>query len=158
MVFTIRPTNRSELSVAVSLEEHREAADSAAWSGSGRAWHQQVFEEPTQEHLVGETRGGIVGFAVLSGIGSPGIELNRIVLSHQWRGDGIARMFLRELIARAYGRHAARQVWLNVRSTDEDSLAFYSSEGFVLDGSRPSIRFSPDGSTATLTVMTHQRP
>ncbi|WP_347675731.1 GNAT family N-acetyltransferase [Actinocorallia sp. B10E7] len=157
-MFTIRPTSRSELSKAVALDENRDAARSVAWDrDTGRAWHEQVFEDPAQEHLVGEIRNTIVGFAVLGGVGSPRIELRRVVLSPQWSGEGVARMFLRELVDRAHGRYAAQEVWTNIRSADEESRAFYAGEGFTLADGRPSIHLAPDGSTATLTVMTHRR-
>lgn len=142
----------------MALDEHRDAARSVTWeSETGRAWHEQVLEDPGQEHLVGELRNQIIGFAVLAGLGSPRIELRRIVLSHEWSGDGMARMFLRGLVARAYDRHAAQQAWLHVRSTDDQIRAFYAEEGFVLADDRPSLHYAPDGSTATLTVMAHRR-
>jgi ribosomal protein S18 acetylase RimI-like enzyme len=143
----------------VALDEHKDSARSASWeSETGRAWHEQVLEDPAQEHLVGELRNQLTGFAVLAGLGTPRLELRRLVLSPEWIGDGMARMFLRGLVDRAYTRHGAQQLWLHVRSNDERGQAFYAEEGFVLGDDRPSLHYSPDGSTATLTVMTHRRP
>ncbi len=141
-----------------ALDEHRDTLRSVTWSGeTGRAWHEQVFEDPAQEHLVAEIRNQTVGFAILGGVGSPRIELRRVALSHEWRGDGLARMLLRALLDRAYARHSAQQVWLHVRSTDEPVLTFYTQEGFAPSDDRPAIHLAPDGSTATLTALTHRR-
>lgn len=142
----------------VALEEHPGALGSAPWPGeTGRAWHEQVLADPGQEHLTGEIRGEMVGFAILSGIGTSRVELHRIVLSAQWAGDGPARMFLRGLVARAHERHDAQQVWLHVRASDEQTRAFYASEGFVAAGDRPALHLTPDGGTAALAVMAHRR-
>ncbi len=142
----------------VALEERRDSAGDALWENeTGRAWHEQVLEDPAQEHLLGEIRRQAVGFAVLSGLGSPRIELRRLVLSPEWRGDGPARMFLREVVNRVHDRHSAQQLWLRTRTSDEQTRAFYASEGFVPSGDRPSLHLAPDGSAATLVVMTHQR-
>lgn len=142
----------------MAIDEHRETARSVTWGNeTGRAWHEQAFEDPAQEHLLAEIRAQAVGFAVLSGIGSPRVELRRVALSHEWVGDGLARMLLRALLERAYGQHAAQQVWLHVRSTDEHVLEFYGQEGFVPADERPAVHLSPDGSTATLLALTHRR-
>jgi diamine N-acetyltransferase len=112
------------------LETH---ADTACWLGhTGLAWHERAFADPRQEHLIAVRGGRLVGFTVLAGLRhAEGIvELRRIVVSAGHRHTGIGRGLLLAAMARAYDRHAARRIWLDVKEDNLNARKLYVSEGF----------------------------
>ena len=91
--------------------------DTAKWLGqTGWAWHYQARSDPVQEHLVDVVGETIVGFCVAAGLRSADrdIELRRIAIAPERRGDGLGRLLLRSIIRRAY-ESSARRVWLDVK-------------------------------------------
>jgi diamine N-acetyltransferase len=120
------------LSGMAELETH---ADTACWLGrTGIAWHERAFADPEQEHLVAMDGDLLVGFTVLAGLRhAEGIvELRRIVVSAGHRHTGIGRTLLRAAVARAYDRHGAQRVWLDVKEKNLKARKLYDSEGFQL--------------------------
>lgn len=103
---------------------------------TGRGFHGRVLADADQEQIVAEAGGGMVGFAVLAGLRDGGgrVELRRIVVDHERRGGGYGRLLFRAVVSRAYERHGARQVWLDVKPDNVRAQALYASEGFVQEG------------------------
>ena len=131
-----------DLKTLVTLET---GPDTARYLGvTGLGFHERALADPDQEQIVGElddpaTGPAIVGFVVLAGLRDGGgrIELRRIVLSGAHRGGGHGRALFRAAVARAYRRHGAAELWLDVKPENSRGRALYESEGLVHTGTIP---------------------
>jgi diamine N-acetyltransferase len=154
-VLSIRPTTADDLAAVVEIES---APDTAQWlCTTGLAWHQQALADTDQDHVVAERDGALTGFVVLAGLDSDQgeIELRRMALAPPARGSGLGRKLLRAAVARAYGDHGARRVWLDVKSHNRRARALYASEGFAESRLLADAVAETDGTTSDLVVMVH---
>lgn len=164
-VLTIRPTTGDDLDQVVALEAD---LDTAVWlAETGRAWHELALADPDTEHLVAEDvvaedvvarAERIAGFVVLAGLrdGDGLVELRRIVLDRGRRGTGQASFLLAAAVHRAYGRHRARGVWLDVKAHNERAIALYRGGGFTPTPGPRGALTEPDGTVTELVVMVHE--
>jgi diamine N-acetyltransferase len=130
----IRPAAAADLPRLVEIET---GPQTTRYLGvTGRQFHDRALADGDQEQIVAESGGTVVGFVVLAGLRTGGgrIELRRIVVSHDQRGTGHGRRLFRAAVERAYSRHGARQVWLDVKPDNATGLALYESEGLVRNG------------------------
>lgn len=164
-MLTIRPTTRDDLDRVVAVEAD---LDTAVWLAEiGRGWHELTLDDPDAEHLIAEhlvagdavrPDDRIAGFVVLAGLrdGDGLVEIRRMVLERGRRGTGLARLLLAAAVERAYTRHGARGVWLDVKAHNERAIALYRSGGFVrAPGARGALT-EPDGTVTELVVMVHE--
>lgn len=149
--FCIRPATAGDLDAMIVLEAEPEAA--RFLGVLGRPFHDRALADPDQEQLVAEIGGALAGFVVLAGLlhGDGRIELRRIVVARTHRGAGWGRRLFRTAVARAYQRHDARQVWLDVKPGNARALMLYTSEGFVPCGTIPD----PTEPGGTLKLLVH---
>lgn len=154
-----RPATASDLETLVALET---GPDTARYLGvTGLGFHQAVLADPDQEHIVGELEDVaagtvIAGFVVLAGLSEGGgrIELRRIVLSHTHRGGGHGRELFRAAVRRAFRRHGATGLWLDVKPENKRGRALYESEGLVQTGTIPD----PTDPGGVLLLMAYPNP
>ncbi|HEX6969198.1 MAG TPA: GNAT family N-acetyltransferase [Micromonosporaceae bacterium] len=147
-----RTATGADLAAMVEIET---GPDTTRYIGvTGRDYHERALADDDQEQIVAEAADGtVVGFVVLAGLrdGGGSVELRRIVVSHRHRGRGTGRRLFRAAVARAYARHGAREVWLDVKPDNARAQALYESEGFRRCGTIPDP-MDPDG---VLLLMTH---
>lgn len=156
-MLTLRATATGDLEDVARWEAE---PDTAVWlGGTGRAWHTRALADPDQEHLIGMDAGVPIGFVVLAGLrAAEVIELRRMVVSTAHRGTGRGRALLLAAVARAYDRHGAREVWLDVKAENERARALYESAGFAATETRADAVPEPDGTRSDLIIMTHLAP
>lgn len=149
----IRLATAGDIGAMVEIETEPGAA--RYLGETGRAFHERALADPDQEQIVAGAGAGadLVGFVVLAGLrhGAGRVELRRIAVARDHRGAGYGRRLFRAAVARAYRRHGARQVWLDVKPHNASALALYSSEGFVPDGTIPD----PTEPGGVLQLLTH---
>lgn len=125
----LRPATPDDLHDVAGRESD---PDTSAWPGeTGPAWHDRVLAAPDQEHVVATDSGAVVGFAVLAGLrGGETVELRRMVVAPAHRGAGLGRALSHAVLDRAYARHGARTVWLDVKERNHRARALYGTSGF----------------------------
>lgn len=154
-MLSLRPTTPADLPDVAGWEAE---PGTAVWLGeTGMAWHARALNDPDQEHLVAESSGTPLGFAVLAGLCAGGpIELRRMVVGAAHRGAGHGRGLLAAALVRAYDDHGAREVWLDVKPGNARARALYASAGFTVIETRADAIAEPDGTRSDLIVMTHR--
>lgn len=148
----LRRTDAVDLGVIAAVEAD---ADTRLWLGdTSTAWHLAALADPDQEHLVLLETDGLAGLAVLAGLTDPsgGIELRRLVIAGHRRGRGLGSSALRAVVSRAFERGAHR-IWLDVKEANRRAQALYAGEGFVSEGVLRDACAEPDGTWASLVVM-----
>jgi len=117
-----------------ALADMEAAEDTARYlTVTGLAWHEKAFEDPDQEHTVAEVGAAPVGYALLAGLASPeepdrAIEIRRMVLRPEWRGNGRGRAVLQAAVTRADRAHKAGRVWLRVKPQNTRGRKLFLSE------------------------------
>ena len=152
----LRPTTSDDLAAVVTIEA---APDTAAWlSTTGLAWHQDALADADLDHVVVEHDGVLTGFAVLAGLttGDGVVEVRRMVLAPMVRGAGLGRALVQAAVGRAYDRHGASRVWLDVKAHNDRARFLYASEGFTETERVAAAVTETDGTTSDLVVMVHR--
>ncbi|HSP59694.1 MAG TPA: GNAT family N-acetyltransferase [Ornithinimicrobium sp.] len=127
----LRPTRVGDLDVVVEIES---AQDTGQWLGEGgREWHEQVLQDPDKEHWVLVDRlDRVVAFGILAALDSPDeVELRRMVVAPEGRGQGLGRLLLRKLLEQAAGSPQVKRVWLDVGADNTRARSLYRTFGFV---------------------------
>lgn len=127
----LRPTRPGDLDTVVEIES---AQDTGQWLGEGgREWHEQVLQAPDKEHWVLVDRlDRVVAFGILAALDRPDeVELRRMVVAPEGRGQGLGRLLLRQLLEHAAGRPHVRRVWLDVGADNARARSLYRAFGFV---------------------------
>jgi ribosomal protein S18 acetylase RimI-like enzyme len=86
------------------------------------------------------------------------IELRRMVIAGDRRGAGLGRRLLRAAVARAYGQHAARRVWLDVKDDNIRAQTLYRSEGFAIERTPAGAPVAVESGGRRFIVMVHDGP
>ncbi len=91
---------------------------------------------------------GVIGFAAFSAITVVGeCELANMAVSPDWRRHGIgSRLLATGLLwcrARCFAEAQHTGLWLEVRASNRNAIAFYESAGFIHTGTRPSYYAQP---------------
>ena len=123
-----RPTRPDELEWLMGLEQGPDVRGFVTpWS---EAWHLEVMTDDGWAHwVIGQGEGTEpVGFVLLAGMGTPAIELRRIVVTA--RGRGVGRAALRRLKEIAFGEWGVERLWLDVFDFNDRAHGLYASEGF----------------------------
>lgn len=102
-----------------------------------REWIQRITENERENFLVAEINGEIVGWLAfqsqnrkrMSHIGSFGM-----MISKHYRGKGIGKMLLEELMEWAEKNPLIEKICLGVFSTNQRAISLYKSMGFIEEG------------------------
>jgi len=97
--------------------------------------HSQALASPDAAYLIAEDDAGEpVGFAILLGLQSEhkSLELKRLVVTTPGQGTGTA--LLRAAAERAFVRHSAHRLWLDVFATNARARHVYQTFGFRTEG------------------------
>jgi diamine N-acetyltransferase len=159
MVSLVYSTRRGDITDLEAIAKLESTPETTPWLGeTGLEWHRRGFADPDREHLLIESPAGLVGFVVLAGLMDPArvLEIRRIVVAEHLRGQGIGRLLIRAAIERAYERHSATRLWLDVKATNVRARGLYESEGFVVSRTVPS-GWARTGDNSDLVVMEHVR-
>lgn len=152
MVVLLRTTAERDLDAVAEAEADE---DTRRWIGdTSIRWHRTALEDADQEHLVVLVGGEFAGFVVLAGLSNPhrSVELRRILVTAEYRGQGVGRQAFRAAVDRAFD-HGAHRVWLDVKETNHRARAVYVSEGFSEEGLLREEMQEQDGSWSSVVVM-----
>lgn len=141
----VRRTRPRDLESVVEVEE---AADTRQWVGEGGMdWHKQVLQDGDMEHWVLVDRlDRVYAFGVLAGLSEPGaVELRRMVVAPEGRGQGLGRLLLRHLLEQALARPQVTRVWLDVGADNVRARSLYRSFGFVAKEAPPGAVLLENG-------------
>ena len=97
--------------------------------------HQQVIEDPDEEHLsIFSHDGQMLGFIILAGLKNPhqSLEFRRIVIRE--KGKGWGRLALKAVKQYCFEKLHCHRLWLDVFSFNERARKLYLSEGFREEG------------------------
>src|SRR5690606_5077643 len=88
----------------------------------------------------------VVAFGVLAGLREPGaVELRRMVVAREGRGQGLGRLLLRHLLEQALARPQVSTVWLDVGSDNVRARSLYRNFGFEEKPAPPGAVLLEDG-------------
>lgn len=127
----LRPTRPGDLTTVVGMEQ---AQDTRHFLGrGGTEWHRNALDDPDIEHWVLVDRlDRVVAFGVLAGLRRPGrVEIRRMVVAPEGRGQGLGRVLLRRLLEEALATPKVRLVWLDVSEDNTRARSLYRTMGFV---------------------------
>lgn len=127
----LRRTRRSDLATVVAFEE---ALGTRQFLGQGgKDWHQRVLTDPDMEHWVLVDRlDRVLAFGILAGLSRPDVvEIRRMVVAPEARGQGVGRILLRHLLEEALAGGRVTRVWLDVSADNTRARSLYRTVGFV---------------------------
>lgn len=151
MGLMLRATVEADLPAVLALEAD---PDVAPWITSWpAARHREAISDPDQAHLTFIDGDRSVGFLLLAGLTGQNrsVELRRIALSR--RGEGLGAAALTLTLEHAFGSCAAHRVWLDVLPDNARALRLYERTGFLAEGLLREAHLLPDGSFASLRLM-----
>jgi diamine N-acetyltransferase len=115
--------------------------------------HLRLLGDPGVVYIVAEDQQGqIAAFAILQGLRSEhkSVELKRLVVGVPNQGTG--RKLLTEVAERAFGRHRAHRLFLDVFVTNDRARHVYETFGFQKEGVMRDA-FYRDGAYHSLVLM-----
>lgn len=127
----LRQTRPGDLGAVVSFEE---AMDTSPFLGQGGYdWHEGALRDPDLEHWVLVDRlDRVLAFGILVGVaGGEVVEIRRMVVAPEGRGQGLGRLLLRHLLEHALAGPGVRRVWLDVSADNTRARSLYRTFGFV---------------------------
>lgn len=124
----IRPARSADIPALTALEPR---CFSDPWSGEGFA---EMLASPGVFGLVAERNGTIDGYLVARVVADEGEILN-LAVAPERRRRGIAQALLGEVLDRVETR-GARNVFLEVRASNQAAIALYQGQGFLPAGRR----------------------
>src|SRR5690606_12085271 len=97
----------------------------------GLDWHQEVLGDPDMEHWVLVDRlDRVVAFGILAGLSRPDVvEIRRMVVAPEGRGQGLGRLLLRSLLEQALASPRVQRVWLDVSADNTRARSLYRALG-----------------------------
>ncbi len=123
------------------LEIERESPSAGHWP---EPHYRRMFGDDTVPHRVllsAEDEAGLQGFLVAAHFGDEW-ELENIVVSPQARRKGIAGLLLKSLLQCAQ-QEGGREMFLEVRESNQAARQLYEKVGFNVTGRRPSYYSDP---------------
>lgn len=135
--FVIRPFPPEKASILTEIG--KEAGTAAAWTNGD---YQQLSADPTILAFVSEWNGSITGFIVARQVADQAEVLNlavRKTLRRQGHGSALLKAVLQKL-----RNQRARRVFLEVRHSNRQAVAFYAKHGFQKSGIRKAYYQNPD--------------
>lgn len=141
----LRRTRHGDLRTVLSFEEE---PDTLPFLGEGgQAWHEKALTDPDMEHWVLVDRlDRVLAFGILAGLSRPDtVEIRRMVVAPEGRGQGLGRLLLRQLLEHALGAPEVRRVWLDVSADNAGARKLYRSMGFVEKPTPAEVTLLEDG-------------
>jgi diamine N-acetyltransferase len=127
----LRPTREDDLDYVVAAQ--RDPDNAPYLLDSPRAEHLGWLRDPLHRHVIAESAGRPVGFALLRlHPGDRAVELRRIAVTEKRRGYG--RAMLGIVARQAFEQYAAHRLWLDVMPHNKRALSLYRRAGFVEEG------------------------
>ncbi|RQD69131.1 MAG: N-acetyltransferase [Tindallia sp. MSAO_Bac2] len=157
-IIRLRNTTPQDIDRVLTIErdkENRRYVYNWSWER-----HLESLRSKEEEHFVVEDQksGKIVGYIILSSIGSPHdvIEFDRITIDEKGKGYGRQCVqLIKKLCFENYGCH---RLWLDVFDDNPKARALYESEGFVFEGTLRECKKYEDGyrSMHILSMLSHE--
>lgn len=119
---SIRPATLADVDAVAAIEA---VSFSAPWSRRSFA---DLVDSRVVDFLVAEVESGIAGYAVVYH-GGEHCELANLAVAAAHRRRGVGRLLLETAMARAAAK-GAREMFLEVRASNEGAQQLYASEGF----------------------------
>jgi len=139
----VRRLRTGDVDAVMAIGE--QAPEAASWS---RASYRKFAEENGSLALVFETNREISGFLIGRQVGDQAEVLNLAVASkHRHKGEGAA---LLGAALGAFGSAGGKNVYLEVRESNTDAIAFYEKHGFAKTGLRRGYYREPDEGAVTM--------
>ena len=139
---TLRIATGDDLAAIMDLE--RTSFPTDAWS---EAMMREELVSPHGRYLVDVEAGRVVGYGGVRAVcGGADADIQTIAIAEAARGAGRGRTLLRALLGEARER-GAREMFLEVRATDEGAHALYRGLGFTRIGLRRHY-YQPSGEDA----------
>ena len=117
-----------------------------------RQQHLDTIENPSCLHLAIRDAEDLLGYMILSGIGSRdrAIEFKRMVIGP--KGKGYGRESVRLLKKLAFEVLGCHRLWLDVFDDNAPAISLYYDEGFVKEGLLRDCKWSPQGFRSMLVM------
>jgi RimJ/RimL family protein N-acetyltransferase len=147
----LRDTAEPDLPAVLALEADPDVAPwITRWSA---ARHRRAITDADEAHLIFRDGPRTAGFLLLAGLSGEhrSVELRRIALSR--RGEGLGAVALDLALGHAFATFGARRVWLDVLPGNVRAERLYERAGFVDEGILREAHLLPDGSLASLRLM-----
>ncbi|MGL4743586.1 MAG: ribosomal protein S18-alanine N-acetyltransferase [Dermatophilaceae bacterium] len=122
----LRDMRWTDVVAAAALEG--EVFSAEAWSEE--SWWAELAGRPRRDYVVADCGSGLVGYAGLDQRGEVA-DVMTLAVASAWRGCGLGRALLGDVLRRARQRGAAA-VMLEVRADNVAGLRLYESAGFVV--------------------------
>lgn len=136
---------KMEIDIIKMLPEHAAQAAKIEAEEFSKPWSQQGFIDALglahtlfYAALIRERLVGYCGIYLAADEG----EITNVAVSFMCRRQGIGQALLRHTLRQAYER-GARQVFLEVRSSNEPAILLYQKLGFRMEGRRKNFYQSP---------------
>ena len=130
MSLILQPAREADLSLVAKL--HAECFPDEAWNSSSLA---TVLAMPGADGRICYGEGGALCGLLLDQCLGPEGEILTLGVAPAWRRRGVARVLLRDLVARARAGGAQRLL-LEVAADNTAAVALYTSVGFARQGIR----------------------
>lgn len=154
---------RLRLATLIDLPEVMAIESTPAYEDQVGRWpeerHQREMALSSSRYFVLESvKGGIDGFAIVQGIGSVDrrAHLKRIAVRKAGRGNG--SILLRQLLEWLFRETETHRVDLDVFEANDRARRAYEKAGFRAEGLLRDYHRRPDGSFASMWMMSILRP
>ncbi|MDM5228539.1 N-acetyltransferase [Cytobacillus sp. NJ13] len=131
--------SESEFMVSV-IEEFEETSEQI------KSWIHKILENKRETLIVAETKGKLVGFIVFRSKNTKRLSHTgsfTAMVKKEYRGQGIGKLLIQELLNWAEQNHLIEKVGLGVLSTNQRAIELYKSMGFVEEGRKiKEIKFN----------------
>lgn len=131
----LRDMQPSDLVSVVAIER---ASYSVPWS---EATFRGLLRRRDAEMIVAESGDAVVGFTIFWCVVDQA-ELGNVAVQEEWRGRGLGALLVADVLERA-GRRGVREVFLEVRPTNEVARRLYERFGFEYVGRRRNYYQQP---------------
>lgn len=132
---SVRPLQEKDVEALARIEK---ASFSMPWPADAFA---QLLQRPYCTYLVAEVDGILAGSCGMTNLCGEG-NIDNVVVAEQFRGKGIARRMLSELI-RMGESQGIEAFTLEVRVSNAAAIHLYEKLGFVSEGIRPGFYEKP---------------
>jgi len=132
---TLRPMQAGDLATVMDIEQ---VSYTMPWTEST---FRGLLRRRDADLVVADAVGRVVGYAVAWSVVDQ-CELGNVAVSADWRGLGIGRSLVLEVLQLARGRDVG-EVFLEVRPSNPVAQRLYASLGFRLVGRRKNYYFEP---------------
>lgn len=144
--------------IAVIMQMERQPGYEEHVTGSSADEHRKAMADPSTLYLMAYDGKTPVGFAILAVVEPPhnNMILRRIAVGQA--GKGVGTRFMLALMDYVFTSSATHRLFLHVYVHNTRAERVYRNVGFTTEGVLRENRLRPDGSYASMTVMSILRP